>query len=144
MKINFDYINEFGLSRNISTEVEPITLTKENCNSKLSYCPIIFERWRNEWDILGRLFCETFLNNISAKDWTIEGTVKQMDYFFLEAVTKEELKARIKYKFKLNEKGLELFEILKSYWLITEENKQEVTPYIQARLDLLLNNWLKY
>jgi hypothetical protein len=153
MAIEFEYLNNFGLKRVASIDTEPLEVkppadgvdtfgwkhhTDNAINNQLSHIMWAFDLDMRPTFLIHILFCQIKYGNIKSEDWVIEGTQKQMDYWFLESITQEPLKPRIKYKFRLSQQGLRLYNLIDSLYIITDYNKDIVKETLMRNYEDIL------
>ena len=139
--VEFEYLNRFGLKRTAKIDYPPLEIKPpeegidifrwENNNTNALYFQWRVIQSAFDFDmkniiLVEFLFYEIKYLGIEVDKWFMEGTAKKMDYWFLEPVTTEPLLPRIKYKFKLTAKGIELFNLIDSLFVITDFNKDIV------------------
>jgi len=151
MAITFEYLNDFGLKRTAEIKTEPLEIkppkegeelylwehhTQNSVEMQLRHVLWAFNLDMHPRAIIDVDFCDIKFLGSTVENWSIEGTAKKMDYWFLKPQTTEPLEPRIKYKFKLNEQGIKLFNLIDSLYVITDYNKEIVKA-------ILLKNYEK-
>jgi len=79
-----------------------------------------------------RIFSEIKFSKHSTSSWLTEGTINQYTEPFFSAVCNAELRPRVKYLFRLSEKGVELYNFLDSILCIEEGNEVNAEEFIKG------------
>jgi hypothetical protein len=159
MAIEFEYLNNFGLKRTANVQTEPLEIkppkegeelyhwehhTKSNIERQLHHIMWAFNMDMRPMFIVDVLFYEIKFLGVKPEDWSMEGTAKKMDYWFLTPRTTEPLEPRIKYKFKLSEQGIKLFNLIDSLYVLTDYNKAIVQAVLKKSYEhIIKENRLK-
>lgn len=82
--------------------------------------------------MLLKIFSEIKFSNHSTSSWCTEGTINQYTAPFFSAASNAELRPRVKYLFRLSEKGVELYNLLDAILVIEENSEVNAQEFING------------
>jgi hypothetical protein len=134
MTFTFEYLNDKG-------ELIEFT-TNETVHLKDSFGADAFfylNRLRTELKfskkvflMLLKIFSEIKFSKHSTSSWCTEGTINQYTAPFFSAVSNVELRPRVKYLFRLSEKGVELYNLLEALLIVEEDSEVNAQEFING------------
>ena len=79
-----------------------------------------------------KIFSEIKFSKHTTSSWCTEGTINQYTAPFFSAVSNAELRPRVKYLFRLSEKGVELYNLLDAILIIEENSEVNAQEFING------------
>jgi len=132
MTFEFEYLSDKGEIISITTE-EPNHL-KDDGESfvYLNRLRVLFKFNKKTFLMVLNMFCDIRFTRHTTSSWTTEGTITQFASPFLEAATNAQLRPRIKYIWRLSDKGIELYNTLEAILLVEDNSEESVLDFIKG------------
>lgn len=136
MHIDFDWLNDKGIKCSILQDIEPKFITESQDGwLQTVQAQRLFGFDKKSWMMVIRMFYEIKFTRHSTSSWTTEGTINQCSFWFLTPVTNSTLKPKVKYLFRLSDKGVELYNILEGFFLVEEGFEMAVEEFFKSLYD---------
>ena len=134
LDINFEYTNNKG--QVISIEAYKPVLIEDSMDAK-AFCYLNMLRSDfgfNKHNFLWMLsmFARIRFSKHTTSSYMDEGTMKQLSGPFMEPITDETPKERVRYMFRLSEKGVELYNTLEALLLVEEGKEDAALEFIKG------------
>jgi hypothetical protein len=82
-----------------------------------------------------KIFSDIKFSNHTTSSWCTEGTINQYTAPFFSAVSNAELRPRVKYLFRLSEKGVELYNLFDALLLVEEYGEVNAQEFIKGYIE---------
>ena len=82
-----------------------------------------------------KLFIDIRFTNHTTSSWLSYGTANAFDQQFFMAITTEELKPRVRYTWRLSDKGVEFYNFLDSILLVDDDCEADAKQFLLDYLD---------
>lgn len=132
--INFEYVNKKGETISIEN-YEPTTIK----DSTDAYAFMYLNRLRQDLKLSQKEFLWTLemfssirFSKHTTSSWITEGTMNQLSGVFMIPITNETPKDRVKYHFRLSDKGVELYNNLEALLQVEEGNEEASKAFIEG------------
>ena len=135
MRIQFEYTSEKGLMP-IDTNLEQFTNPESDGAIEWFHnLKKVFGFNKKTFILLLETYYAIRFTNHTTSSYTLFGTTNQFPLSFFEAATNDVVKPRVKYLFRLNEKGVELMNEFDS--LIPEGDENLLASFFIGYIELL-------
>jgi hypothetical protein len=133
MTYSFEYINDKGELINFSTNDTvhlkdsfgaEAFLYLNKLRTELKFSKKVFL-------MVLKIFSEIKFSKHTTSSWCTEGTINQYTAPFFSVASNAELRPRVKYLFRLSEKGVELYNLLDAILLIEENTEVNAEQFIK-------------
>ena len=82
-----------------------------------------------------KIFSDIKFSKHTTSSWCTEGTINQYTAPFFSAASNAELRPRVKYLFRLSEKGVELYNLFDALLLVEEGNEVNAQEFIKGYIE---------
>lgn len=137
MRIEFEYKSEKGLI-SIDVSLEKFTNTEtEGAIEWFHNLKKVFGLNKKTFILLLEAYYAIRFTNHTTSSYTLFGTTNQFPLSFFEVATNEVVKSRVKYLFRLNEKGVELMNEFDSLIPFVEQDENLLASFFIGYIELL-------
>lgn len=136
INLNFEYLNDKGKLVRIE-EYEPIILLNNGETFLyLNKLKDIFKFNKKTYLMFLEMFYDIRFTNHTTSSWVIYGTINQLNSPFFVPIGHGTFKPKIKYLFKLSDKGVELYNNLEALLQVedVEQAKEMIKGYILFKI----------